>query len=74
MVVLDDKSEDHQSHSDPSSDDKYDFTNVHSDLFDMLSSVRSMFHKCIVRKSPGPDMITGTFLKVCADQLRDLFY
>lgn len=38
-----------------------------------VHSVRSMFHKCNIRKSPGPDMITGKFLKVCADQLCDIF-
>ena len=60
---------------------------MHNDLSDMLSdctatsqpliisahSVRSMFHKCNIRKSSGPDMITGKFLKVCADQLCDIF-
>ena len=66
--------------------DEHDFTNVHSDLFDMLSdctatsqptvsahAVRLLFHECNIRKSSGPDMITGTFLKVCADQLCDIF-
>lgn len=66
--------------------DEHDFTNVHSDLFESLSdciatplsmisapSVRSMFKKCNIRKSPGPDMITGKLLRVCADQICDMF-
>ncbi len=66
--------------------DEFDFTIVHNNLFDILSdctatsqftisvhSIRSMFHKCNTTKSPGPDMITSKFLKVCADQLCDIF-
>jgi len=32
-----------------------------------------MFYKCNIRKSPGPDRITGPFIKVYADQLCDIF-
>lgn len=32
-----------------------------------------MFCKCNTRKSPGPDMITDRSLKVCTDQLWDVF-
>lgn len=67
--------------------DEHDFTKGHSNLFESLNditaslqltisaiSVRSMFLKCNVRKSPGPDMITGKLLTVCADQLCDVFF
>lgn len=66
--------------------DEHDFTKDHGNFVDSLNditanpqptisaiSVRSMFLKCNVRKSPGPDMITGKLLKVCADQLCDIF-
>lgn len=67
--------------------DEHDFTKDHCSLFDSLNditanlqptisaiSVRSLFLKCNVRKSPGPDMITGKLLKVSADQLCDIFF
>jgi len=30
--------------------------------------VRSVFNKCNIGKSPGPDRIIGTFLKVCGQE------
>lgn len=35
--------------------------------------VKRVFSKCNMRKSPGPDMITGKLLRICADQLFGVF-
>ncbi len=66
--------------------DEHDFTKARCDILDSLNditvnpqltisaiSVKHMFSKSNVRKSPGPDMITGKLLKVCADQLCDIY-
>ena len=67
-------------------DDEYDFSIAYSNLCDRwgecsltaqltitASDVRSVLLKCNTRKSPGPDMITGKLLKVCAYGLCDVF-
>lgn len=66
--------------------DEHDFLNVHRDVSESLRdciatppstisapSVRSMFKKWNIRKSPGPDVLIGKLLRVCADQLCAIF-